>query len=165
MRRSLASIPVPVLVLAVLVAGCSGSASRKADSADASTGWPEGYASWKKLNDAPIFREADQRAWNLYANPSAFGRPGESAAYPIGTVLVKEERLLEANPQGRLKVGETVRLSVMFKVGKGETSGWSFKAFDPQDRREFPPDQVDPDGCYFCHADASARDYVFTKIR
>ena len=52
----------------------------------------------------------------------------------------------------------------MFKVGKGDTSGWAFKAFDPENRREFPRDRVDPDGCYFCHADAQARDYVFTKV-
>jgi len=52
----------------------------------------------------------------------------------------------------------------MFKVGQGQTSGWAFKAFDPATGREMPRDKVDPDGCYFCHADVAGQDYVFTRV-
>jgi hypothetical protein len=76
---------------------------------------------------------------------------------------VKEEFLLQPDVGGQLRVGDTSRVSVMFKVGRGDTSGWAFKAFDPETRRELPRDRVDPDGCYFCHADRRDHDYVFTR--
>jgi hypothetical protein len=159
-----------ILVLAVLVAaslpGCSGSQSRTSTGPSHGTGWPDNYTSWTRLNDAPIFLETEKAARNVYANAAAQARLATgSGPYPVGSVLVKEERLLEANPQGRLRVGDVFRVSVMFKVGRDETSGWAFRAFDPQTHREFPREKVDPDGCYFCHADASARDYVFSRIR
>lgn len=157
-------LPPATLVFLSLVAACSGGQSRSTSAGDDdATGFPRGYASWTKLNDGPLYLEAEKSARNLFANPMALAHQGGSP-FPLGAVLVKEERSLEADPQGRLRVGDVFRVSVMFKVGKGDTSGWAFKAFDPETRREFPRDRVDPDGCYFCHADAQARDYVFTKV-
>jgi len=166
MLRSPATRRLTVLLAAACLAGCSQAPTRKAENPSDTTNYPETYTSWAKLNDAPIFLESEKTARNLYVNSTALANAGgDGSAFPIGSVLVKEERFLEANPQGRLKVGDVYRVSVMFKVGRGETSGWAFKAFDPQTRKEFPRDRVDPDGCYFCHADASARDYVFTRVR
>lgn len=165
MRWPLAPFVLLAVVVAASLPGCSGSQARKAETPSSPSGWPDGYTSWKKLNDEPIILDAEKAARNLFINNVALSRQGgDSSPFPVGSVLVKEERFLEANPQGRLRVGDVFRVSVMFKVGRGETSGWAFKAFDPENRREFPRDRVDPDGCYFCHADASARDYVFTKI-
>jgi len=165
-RWLLATRLLVIAFLTVSVCGCSGSQDRGAENRFDVSAWPEGYTTWTRLNDAPIYLETERTARNLYVNATAQARSsGEGGPFPVGSVLVKEERRLEANPQGRLRLGDIFRVSVMFKVGKGETSGWAFKAFDPQNHKEFGRDRVDPDGCYFCHADASARDYVFSKVR
>jgi hypothetical protein len=157
------SVVVAVLALSTAaVLACSSSSSRPAAPA-ALTAFPGDYRSWKKLNRAPILREAEREARDLFANPVAFGKEGDT--FPVGSVLVKEERALQADPGGQLRPGDATRLSVMFKVGQGSMTGWSFKAFDPATRKELPRERVDPDGCYFCHADASARDYVFSTVK
>jgi hypothetical protein len=157
-------LPPATLALLLFVSACSGGQSRSTPAGtDDGTGFPRGYAQWTKLNAAPLYLESEKAARNLFANTTALAHRG-GGPYPLGSVLVKEERSLEADPQGRLRVGDVFRVSLMVKVGKGDTSGWAFRAYDPETRREFPRDRVDPDGCYFCHADAQARDYVFTKI-
>ncbi len=166
MRWLLAALLLVPTITTASLCGCSGPQDRRAENRAETSPWPEDYTTWTRLNDAPIFLESERTARNLYVNATALARSGgDGASFPVGSILVKEEHRLVANPQGRLKVGDVFRVSVMFKVGRGETSGWAFKAFDPQTRREFPRDRVDPDGCYFCHADASARDYVFSRIR
>jgi len=163
MRWPVAAIPLLAVLVAAVLPSCSGSQSRGSVPSDG-TEWPQNYTSWKRLNEAPILLESEKTARNILVNQVVLShRKDGSAAYPIGAVLVKEEMHLEADPQGRLRPGEVFRVSVMFKVGRGDTSGWAFKAFDPKTKREFPRDRVDPDGCYFCHADAKAGDYVFSR--
>lgn len=127
------------------------------------TTFPAEYTSWKKVNPTTILHESEKVALDLYANELAFRR-GPDGSFPAGTVLVKEERALGPDPSGRLVPKDVLRVSVMFKVHKGETSGWVFKAFDPATRQELPRDKLDPDGCYYCHADARDRDYVFSDF-
>lgn len=132
-------------------------------SASGQTAFPAEYRSWRKLNSQPIIRDVEREARDLYANEIALTKQGNS--FPVGSILVKEEKNLRIGTSGRLEPGDVMRISVMFKVGQGATTGWSFKAFDPNTREEIPRERVDPDGCYFCHADASARDYVFTEVK
>jgi hypothetical protein len=150
--------------LLILATACSQTETRGPEStAGGQTAFPSEYRSWRKLNAAPIIRDAERQARDLYANETAFHKDGGSFA--VGSILVKEERGLQVDPGGRLKPGDVIRVSVMFKVGQGATSGWSFKAFDPGTRQEVPRDRIDPDGCYYCHADASARDYVYSEVK
>ncbi len=152
------------VAVAGVAAACSRTEVRQAVPQGEQTGYPSGYASWKRLNPEPIIREGDRVARNLFANEAALHRD-PSGVFPVGAVLVKEERALAPDPSGRLAPRDIVRVSVMFKVGRGQTDGWAFKAFDPATGQEFPRDRVDPDGCYFCHADARDRDYVFSDVR
>ncbi len=128
------------------------------------TAFPSEYTSWKRLNADPIVREGDKVVRNLFANEVALHRDA-AGRFPVGAVLVKEERSLAADPSGRLVPRDLFRVSVMFKVGKGAMEGWAFKAFDPATGQELPRDRVDPDGCYFCHSDARDRDFVFSDVR
>jgi hypothetical protein len=150
-----------LLLLGILVAGCSGSA-RKADGVAGSTGYPEGYTGWRKLNRDPIVMEGDRTARHLFANEIALHGDQGSPAFPVGSILVKQEHTLDADTG---LPAEAFRVSVMAKVDGAGGPRWVFKAYDPDSRREFPPDRVDPEGCYFCHVDAADRDYVFTSIR
>lgn len=151
-----------LLSFALSLPACSGGGTRGSSGVE-ETPFPTDYRSWTKLNQTTILREAEREARDLYANDVALRRQG--GAFPIGSVLVKEERTLNADPGGQLRPGDLFRVSVMFKIGKGDTSGWKFRAFDPTTREELPRDRVDPDGCYFCHADAQSNDYVFSKLR
>ncbi len=145
-------------------AACSRAEVRQPAPPAGETDYPSGYASWKKINPEPIVREGDKVVRNLFANEAALHRDA-AGRFPVGAVLVKEERSLAADPAGRLVPRDVFRVSVMFKVGKGQMDGWAFKAFDPSTGQEFPRDRVDPDGCYFCHADARDSDYVFSDVR
>ena len=158
--------PLPTILTSLAFAGviacalaCSHRETRQETAAEGQTAFPAQYRAWKKVG-GPIVREAEKEVRDLYANEVAVHRSGSS--FPVGSILVKEERVLNADPSGSLKPGDLSRISVMFKVGGGSTSGWSFKAFDPATHKELPRDRVDPDGCYFCHADGKDNDYVFT---
>jgi len=159
---------IPPILRAAMVLGvvaCSAPQVRPEAAADQGpTAFPSSYSQWVRLNQAPLLVEGDRVARNLYANPTALSRERADSPFPLGTILVKEERSLVVDAQGQVRPGEVFRVSVMFKVGQGQTSGWAFKAFDPVTRRELPRDKVDPDGCYFCHADAVNQDYVFTRV-
>ncbi|MBM4395241.1 MAG: cytochrome P460 family protein [Deltaproteobacteria bacterium] len=152
-------LPIGGLLL-IALAGCSGGRARDDGRTD-DTSFPSDYRAWKKLNAAIIIREAEREARDLYANPTAAGR--KSGSYPVGSVLVKEERMVSVDPGGQLRPGDLFRVSVMYKIGTGDMSGWKFRAFDPATREELPRDRIDPDGCYFCHADARQNDYVFSS--
>ena len=153
-----------VLAGAVLFLSCSSSEKHRDLVNPEQTTFPAEYKAWKKLNAAPIVLDQERESRDLYANDAALNRaPG--APFQRGAVLVKEQRVLSADPRGQLKPGELLRISVMFKVGGGQTSGWAWRAFDPQTHEEIPRDRIDPDGCYYCHADAAARDYVFTDVK
>jgi len=157
---------VAAVIGLALIGACSRAevASKGPDQAASETAFPSGYRSWKRLNPQPILREADRVARDLFANEVALHRDA-AGRFPVGSVLVKEERELTESPGGQLVPRDVVRVAVMFKVGKGEMEGWSFKAYDPATGREFPKDRVDPDGCYFCHSDARERDFVFSDVR
>lgn len=163
--RSRTGLRLALAGLAGVVVACSRAEVRPPapDGSDV-LNFPAGYSSWKKISPAPLVREKEKVVWTLFANEVALRRD-ESGRFPVGSILVKEERALAADPAGQLVPQDVFRVSVMFKVGKGQMDGWAFKAFDPSSRQEFSHDQVDPDGCYFCHADARDRDYVFSDVR
>ncbi|NOZ02734.1 MAG: cytochrome P460 family protein [Deltaproteobacteria bacterium] len=157
-----------VMLLALMttfpLVGCSGAgvsrSQREAENAD----FPSGYRKWKKINQAPIVRETERQARDIFANDVALRRePGKD--FPVGSILVKEERILAQDPAGQLVPRDVFRVSVMFKARMGEGSRWAFKAFDPSTKKEMSLDRVDPEGCYFCHVDAKDKDYVFSDIR
>jgi len=151
--------------ISIAVGGCSQQSGVGGPRVSASEGgFPEGYSQWKRINPALIIRENERQARNIYVNEVALQRKHESD-FPMGSILVKEERILSQDPSGQLVPRDVFRVSVMFKSRMGEGSRWAFKAFDPQTMREMTLDQVDPEGCYFCHADAHERDYVFSDIR
>ena len=155
------------LAVAAVLAGVSacGNLQTKSDPRPGDqTSFPEEYRKWKKVTSTPILHENEKESWEIYANPVAVSN-ADPTSYPVGSVLVKEERRLVSDPSGHLKPRDLFRISVMFKVGGGQMSGWSFKAFDPATKKEFNRETVDPDGCYFCHADAKARDYVFSSLK
>lgn len=169
MRPSRPALVRPLIHLlfsaAVIVTGCAGSSLSQSQKDADKAGFPEGYRSWKKVNRAPIIRETERQARDIYANEVALHREGGDADFPVGSILVKEERILAQDPSGQLVPRDAFRVSVMFKARMGEGSRWAFKAFDPASLSEMPLDRVDPEGCYFCHADARERDYVFSDIR
>jgi len=148
-----------VLGSLVVLLACSGGRP-SGESTGGSPDFPGEYRNWKKINASTIMREAEREARDLYANQVALGRKGKE--FPVGSVLVKEERMLAVSPSGQLRPGDVFRVSVMFKIGTGDMKGWKFAAFDPATQKELPRDRVDPDGCYFCHTDAEQNDYVFS---
>lgn len=154
------------LVTIVLLAVCCSQPTKKDNSeVRVEAVFPSGYQTWKKINVEPIIRENETLAWNIYANDIALSKTGNE--FPIGSVLVKEERQLVEDVGGQKKPRDVQRVSVMFKLGSASspTQTWRFMAFDPVTKAEMPRDKVDPEGCQFCHADAKDRDYVFSNIR
>lgn len=158
MKRIFAVVSLGIIL--VLVGACSGAGVGRGGGNQ--TAFPTGYKAWRKLNTEPVKHEAENSSRDIFANDVAVHRRGPS--FPIGSILVKEEHLLTDELSRNLSAGDVFRVSVMFKVGRGNTSGWSFKAFDPATGEEFSKDSVDPDGCYYCHVDAQERDYVFWNV-
>ncbi|MBA2476836.1 MAG: cytochrome P460 family protein [Actinobacteria bacterium] len=143
--------------LVPLAALAQGGASRPA--ARALPGLPSytaGYASWRRINRAPIpprrAGDAHLSTKNVYASRRPVG-----GRYPYGTVIVKEG----VRPGSRF-VG---LIAVMRKVrgASPRNNNWVMIEWVRETRGarfgEIARGQV----CYACHVGARANDYVFTR--
>lgn len=112
-----------------------------------------GYATWPKLNRAPIRggSGAHQGTKNVYASKRAVrGR------YPVGTVVVKT-----ATPPGQRWLS---LVATMRKVRATANGGWRWDEWVRSSRTErFSKVGFPESGCAACHAQVKTRDYVFTR--
>ena len=113
----------------------------------------QGYASWTKLNRVPIRggSAAHQGTKNVYASRRRVG-----TRYPVGTIVVKT-----ATPPGKKWLS---LVATMSKIRGNANGGWRWEEFtrsSPSAR--FGKVGFAESGCAACHAQAKARDYVFTQ--
>lgn len=134
---------------ALLAAGTSGAAPRK----DGLPAYVTGYATWQKLNAAPIRggSAAHQGTKNVYA-----GKRKTAARYPLGTIVVKT-----ATPPGRRWLS---LVATMRKVKGSANGGWRWEEFTrSSSSARFARVAFPESSCAACHAQAKRNDYVFTR--
>jgi len=100
--------PILGMVAVLGVAGCSGPQVQPEAAADKGpTSFPSSYADWVRLNQSPLMVEGARTARNLYANPTALSRERADGPFPLGSILVKEERTLVVDAQGQARPGRS----------------------------------------------------------
>jgi hypothetical protein len=138
-----------VTVGALLIASVAGAQARK----DGLPSYVSGYATWTKVNRAPIRggSSAHQGVKNVYASKRKVGR-----RYPAGTIVVKT-----ASPPGKRWLS---LVATMRRVNGTRNGGWRWEEFtrtSPTGR--FTKISFPESGCAACHMRAKANDYVFTR--
>ena len=113
----------------------------------------DGYAKWPKLNRAPIRggSAAHRGTKNVYASKRRRG-----VRFPVGAIVVKT-----ATPPGKKWLS---LVATMRRIKGTANGGWRWEEFtrsSPSQR--FTKVAFPESGCAACHAQASARDYVFTR--
>ena len=144
-----------ILFFALIVsAGCS---SLDQAGGSGSPSYPVGYQKWHKIA-GPLKRNGKFRY--IYANDIATHKEG--AKFPVGSVLIKEERAMITTSQGTT-IGQVIQIDVMRKIGPSPNAidGWSFEAYEPVTHKKL---DIDPQGCLVCHGDKASNDYVFSHI-
>ena len=135
--------------VALLATGVAGAQARK----DGLPTYVTGYASWSKVNRAPIRdgSSAHQGVKNVYASKRMVGR-----RYPVGAIVVKS-----ASPPGKRWLS---LVATMRRVKGTANGGWRWEEFtraSPVAR--FTKIGFPESGCAACHMQARANDYVFTR--
>ncbi len=140
---------IVVVAVALLAAGVAGAQARK----DGLPAYVTGYASWPKLNKAPIRggSSAHQGVKNVYASKRKVGR-----RYPVGTIVVKV-----ASPPGKRWLS---LVATMRRVKGSANGGWRWEEFTRSSpTARFAKVGFPESGCAACHMQAKANDYVFTR--
>jgi hypothetical protein len=150
MRHAVALLAVAALLAAgAALALEPGAAPRQ----DGLPRYVTGYAAWPKLNATPIRggSAAHRGVKQVYASKRRRG-----ARFPVGTIVVKT-----ATPPGRRWLS---LVATMRRVRGTANGGWRWEEFtrtSPSAR--FTRVSFPESGCAACHAQAKARDYVFTR--
>ena len=138
-----------VTVLSLLTIGAAAAQARK----DGLPAYVTGYASWAKVNKAPIRvgSAAHPGVKNVYANKRQVGR-----RYPVGTIVVKT-----ASPPGKRWLS---LVATMRRVKGAANGGWRWEEFTRSSATaRFAKIGFPEAGCAACHVQAKANDYVFTR--
>ncbi|HWN21947.1 MAG TPA: cytochrome P460 family protein [Gaiellaceae bacterium] len=140
-------------VAAGLLVTAAGSAAPARETARGLPVYVDGYAKWPKLNRAPIRggSAAHQGIKNVYASKRRRG-----TRFPVGTIVVKT-----ATPSGKKWLS---LVATMRRIKGKANGGWRWEEFTrTSPTRRFTKVGFPESGCAACHAQASARDYVFTR--
>lgn len=139
-----------LVVAALLVAaGVAGAQARK----DGLPSYVAGYATWSKVNKAPIRggSSAHQGVKNVYVSKRKVGR-----RYPVGAIVVKA-----ASPPGKRWLS---LVATMRRVKASANGGWRWEEFTRSaPTARFVKISFPESGCAACHMQAKANDYVFTR--
>ena len=132
---------------------------------------PENYRQWVFLTSSLDldYNTAAPRSQhmldNVFVDPKAFAAFQKTGAWPVGTILIKENRNAEST--GTLsKAGQfqasVKNLEIHIKDGKRFPGGWSF--FVSPDGKA--PGALRPlsANCYSCHQDHGAVDTTFVQF-
>jgi hypothetical protein len=142
-----------VILAALVAAGAALALSPDAARKDGLPRYVNGYAKWPKLNRAPIRggSAAHQGTKNVYASKRRRG-----ARFPVGTIVVKT-----ATPPGKKWLS---LVATMRRIKGTANGGWRWEEFTrTSPSRRFTRVGFPESGCAACHAQAKARDYVFTR--
>jgi len=144
-----------IFLIAGLLSACSG-LSPKAEplGVDNTERYEDGYQNWKRVNSEPVIRMGQKEAWYSFLSPQA---RVENTAFAPGSVLVKEVRHIQIQGED-VKVVGLKMLSLMVK----EEQGWKYLAIDPASGQ--PAQNVDTDGCLWCHEDRKNSDFTFRAL-
>lgn len=148
-------LAVALLAVAALL-GAGAALALAPDAAPRKDGLPRyvtGYAKWPKLNARPIRggSAAHQGVKQVYASKRRRG-----ARFPVGTIVVKT-----ATPPGKRWLA---LVATMRRVRGTTNGGWLWAEYTrTSPSRRFTRVQFPASGCAACHAQAKARDHVFTR--
>jgi len=141
------------VVTATLALAAGGAAEPERESANGLPTYITGYATWPRLNAAPIRAgsAAHQGTKNVYASKRKTGR-----RYPVGTIVVKV-----ATPPGKRWLS---LVATMRRVQARANGGWRWEEFTRSSpTARFTKVGFPESGCAACHAQAGANDSVFTR--
>ena len=149
MMRSTSRLLAGTALLALtLGSACGGSETKPKPTpkSEAPPGFPEGYATWQKVNPDTILRDEEGLAREIYVD----------AKPELGkdTVLVKEQYALTEGA-----VGELQHIAVMRRGAEEANAGWTFAVYDPKTKQEL---EGGASACVGCHTLRIDNDYLFT---
>jgi len=136
-----------------LLVAAAGSAAPTRETARGLPAYIDGYAKWPKLNRTPIRggSAAHRGTKNVYASKRRRG-----ARFPVGTIVVKT-----ATPPGKKWLS---LVATMRRIKGTANGGWRWEEFTrTAPARRFTKVAFPESSCAACHAQARARDYVFTR--
>lgn len=160
----------PLLVAAVMLAGCSSMSPQPVALQDGEVPLPAGYASWPKFLSA-VQRADAKQVREIYINSTGFN---SKAGQPFthGTTLVMENYAAQLDAagtpvmaDGKLVKGKLMRVFVMSKgpgfgnaVPAEQKNGeWAYASYDASGART--ADALGP--CRTCHLPQAGKDFVF----
>ena len=153
MLRRMRFVVVLSALVALAVAGGGFALAPDAARKDGLPRYVDGYAKWPKVNRAPIRggSAAHQGTKNVFASKRRRG-----GRFPVGTIVVKT-----ATPPGKKWLS---LVATMRRIKATSNGGWRWEEFTrTSPSRRFTKVGFPESGCAACHAQASARDYVFTR--
>jgi hypothetical protein len=140
-------------LIALAIAGVGGVAAATAPG-DGLPAYVKGYERWQRLNAKPIpVRGSDPHpsVKDVYASRKRTGK-----RFPVGTVVVKI-----GHQPGRKW---TSLVATMRRISAARNGGWRWEEFTRSSPTErFAKVGFPESGCAACHAQAKARDSVFTR--
>jgi hypothetical protein len=102
---------------------------------------------------------------NVFVDPKAFAAFQKTGAWPVGTILIKENRTAESagtlSKAGQFQVG-VKNLEIHIKDGKRVPGQWSF--FVSADGKALGALKPLSANCYSCHQDHGAVDTTFVQF-
>jgi hypothetical protein len=102
---------------------------------------------------------------NVYADPAAYAEFQKSGTWPVGAILIKENRFAESagtlSKAGHFQAG-IKNLEIHIKDGTRFAGKWSF--FKSEDGKAPAALQPQSATCYSCHQDHGAVDTTFVQF-
>jgi hypothetical protein len=132
---------------------------------------PEDYRQWVfltsslDLNYQSAAAPGHHMLDNVFVNPEAFTAFQKTGTWPIGTVLIKENRMAESagtlSKAGQFQTG-VMNLEIHVKDGTRFPGKWSF--FASSDGKAAGTIFPQSANCYSCHQDHGAADTTFVQF-
>ena len=132
---------------------------------------PENYRQWVfltsslDLNYSSAAMPGHHMLDNVFVNPEAYAGFVKNGIWPIGTVLIKENRMAESagtlSKAGQFQTG-VMNLEIHVKDGTRFPGKWSF--FASSDGKAVATLFPQSASCYSCHQDHGAADTTFVQF-
>lgn len=132
---------------------------------------PENYRQWVfltsslDLNYASAAPPGHHMLDNVFVNPEAYSTFQKTGTWPVGTILIKENRMAESagtlSKAGQFQTG-VMSLEIHIKDGTRFAGKWSF--FASPDGKAPGTLFAQSANCYSCHQDHGAVDTTFVQF-
>lgn len=156
---------------AFLLLASSAALAQESKPVPATMAVPENYRQWVfltsslDLNYQTAAAPGHHMLDNVFVNPEAYAAFQKTGTWPVGTILIKENRMAESagtlSKAGQFQTG-VMDLEIHIKDGTRFPGKWSF--FASRDGKVAGTLLPLSAGCYSCHQDHGAVDTTFVQF-